>query len=52
MQYLGIGCGTRRAARCATSPNGEQTEGTITADEDGLVRLVARWSPRCAAASR
>ena len=45
MQYLGIDWGTRRAAWCAISPDGELTEGTITADEDGLVRLVARLGP-------
>ena len=37
MQYLGIDWGTRRAAWCALSPGGELTEGTISADEDGLV---------------
>jgi transposase len=45
MQYLGIDWGTRRAAWCALSPGGELTEGTITADEDGLVRLVSRLGP-------
>src|SRR4051812_20222390 len=45
MQYLGIDWGTRRAAWCALSPSGELTEGTIPADEDGLVRLVARLGP-------
>src|ERR1700750_1083120 len=45
MQYLGIDWGTRRAAWCAISPDGELTEGTITADEDGLVRLVTRLGP-------
>lgn len=45
MQYLGIDWGTRRAAYCAISLDGELTEGTITADEDGLVRLVARLGP-------
>ena len=45
MQYLGIDWGTRRAAYCAISPDGELTEGTITADEDGLVRLVTRLGP-------
>ena len=34
MQYLGIDWGTRRAAYCA-----------ISADEDGLIRLVARLGP-------
>ena len=45
MQYLGIDWGTRRAAWCALDPDGELTEGTISADEDGLVRLVARLGP-------
>ena len=45
MQYLGIDWGTRRAAWCALSPGGELTEGTISADEDGLVRLVATLGP-------
>src|SRR3954469_21576842 len=45
MQYLGIDWGTRRAAWCALSPGGELTEGTITADEDGLVKLVTRLGP-------
>ena len=45
MQYLGIDWGTRRAAYCAISADGELTEGAITADEDGLVRLVTRLGP-------
>jgi transposase len=45
MQYLGIDWGTRRAAWCALTAAGELTEGTIAADEDGLVRLVARLGP-------
>ena len=45
MQYLGIDCGTRRAAWCALSPAGELTEGVIAADEGGLARLVARLGP-------
>jgi len=45
MRYLGIDWGTRRAAWCALSPDGELTEGAISADEDGLVRLVARLGP-------
>jgi transposase len=45
MQYLGIDWGTRRAAWCAISPDGEVTEGMISADEDGLIRLVARLGP-------
>src|SRR4051812_24016333 len=45
MRYLGIDWGTRRAASCAIGPGGELTEGTISADEDGLTRLVARLGP-------
>ena len=45
VQYLGIDWGTRRAAWCALSTGGELTEGTISADEDGLARLVARLGP-------
>ena len=45
MQYLGIDWGTRRAAWCAISSGGELTEGAISADEDGLVRLVTRLGP-------
>ena len=45
MQYLGIDWGTRRAAWCALSPGGEVSEGVISADEDGLLRLVARLGP-------
>jgi transposase len=45
MQYLGIDWGTRRAAWCALTPAGELIEGTISADEDGLARLVARLGP-------
>jgi transposase len=45
MQYLGIDWGTRRAAWCAVSPSGELSEGTISADEDGLVRLVSSLGP-------
>jgi transposase len=43
--YLGIDWGTRRAAWCSISQSGELTEGTMSADEDGLVRLVARLGP-------
>ncbi len=42
MQYLGIDWGTRRAAWCTLTEAGELTEGVISADEDGLIRLVAR----------
>jgi transposase len=45
VQYLGIDWGTRRAAWCSISPGGELTEGTISADEDGLVRLVSTLGP-------
>jgi transposase len=45
MQYLGIDWGTRRAAWCALSESGELTEGGISADADGLARLVARLGP-------
>jgi hypothetical protein len=51
MQYLGIDWGTRRAAWCALSPSGELTEGAISADEDGLVRLPGS-ARRSAGASR
>jgi hypothetical protein len=52
VQYLGIDWGTRRAAWCVLSPGGELTEGTISADEDGLVRLSLGSAPTCAAASK
>ena len=45
MHYLVIDWGTRRAAWCALTPAGELTEGVISADEDGLARLVARLGP-------
>jgi transposase len=45
VQYLGIDWGTRRAAWCALTAGGELTEGTMSADEDGLTRLVARLGP-------
>ena len=45
MQYLGIDWGTRRAAWCALTRAGELQEGMISADEDGLARLVARLGP-------
>lgn len=45
MQYLGIDWGTRRAAWCALTAAGELTEGAVSADEDGLARLVARLGP-------
>jgi hypothetical protein len=40
VQYLGIDWGTRKAAWCALDERGELVEGTMAADEDGLVRLV------------
>jgi transposase len=45
VQYLGIDWGTRRAAWCALTAGGELQEGMISADEDGLARLVARLGP-------
>jgi transposase len=45
VQYLGIDWGTRRAAWCSLTPAGELAEGTISADEDGLVRLVSELGP-------
>ena len=45
MQYLGIDWGTRRAAWCALNATGELTEGVISADRDGLARLVSRLGP-------
>ena len=45
MQYLGIDWRTRRAAWWAMIAAGELTEGTVSADEDGLARLVARLGP-------
>jgi transposase len=45
MQYLGIDWGTRRAAWCALSAAGELTEGAVSADADGLARLVGRLGP-------
>jgi transposase len=45
MKYLGIDWGTRRAAWCTLTSAGEISEGKIPADEDGLLRLVARLGP-------
>jgi transposase len=45
MQYLGIDWGTRRAAWCALDQAGRLSEGAVSADEDGLARLVARLGP-------
>src|SRR4051812_29924652 len=41
----GIDWGTRRAAWCALTAAGELQEGMISADEDGLARLLARLGP-------
>jgi hypothetical protein len=40
VQYLGIDWGTRKAAWCAIDDHGEMVEGAMSADEDGLARLV------------
>lgn len=40
MQYLGIDCGTRKAAWCAIDEHGGMAVGMISADEDGLAKLV------------
>ena len=45
MQYLGIDWGTRKAAWCASGDNGDVVEGAISADEDGLAKLVHRLGP-------
>ena len=45
MQYLGIDWGTRKAAWCASGDNGDVVEGAISADEDGLAKLVLRLGP-------
>jgi transposase len=45
MEYLGIDWGTRRAAWCVLSESGELSEGTVSADADGLARLVAQLGP-------
>jgi transposase len=45
VQYLGIDWGTPRAAWCALSESAELTEGAVSADADGLARLVTRLSP-------
>ena len=53
MQYLGIDWGTRSAAWCALDEHGALREGAISADEDGLARLVLTLGARrSAAASR
>src|SRR3954470_13652740 len=45
MQYLGIDWGIRRAAWCALDQGGELIEGMMSADEQGLARLVHRLGP-------
>ena len=46
MQYLGIDWSYRRAAWCALSDNGATIgEGAVSADEDGLARLVIKLGP-------
>jgi transposase len=45
VQYLGIDWGTRRAAWGATGDLGGMVEGAISADEDGLAKLVRRLGP-------
>ena len=45
MQYVGIDWGTRRAAWCAFDERGEMLEGTVSADADGLARLVHKVGP-------
>jgi hypothetical protein len=45
MQYLGIDWGIRRAAWCALDQGGELVEGMMSADEEGLARLVHRLGP-------
>src|SRR3954454_5636462 len=45
MQYLGIDWGIRRAAWCALDQGGQLVEGMMSADEEGLARLVHRLGP-------
>jgi hypothetical protein len=45
MQYVGIDWGTRRAAWCSFDERGEMVEGTVSADQDGLARLVHTLGP-------
>jgi transposase len=45
MQYLGIDWGTRKAAWCAIDERRERVEGVISADEDGLAKLVHALGP-------
>jgi transposase len=45
VQYLGIDWGTRKAAWCAIDDPGDMFEGAISADEDGLAKLVHTLGP-------
>lgn len=45
MQYLGIDWGTRKAAWCAIDEHRAMVEGVISADEDGLAKLVHALGP-------
>lgn len=45
MQYVGIDWGTRRAAWCSFDAHGEMVEGAVSADADGLARLVHTLGP-------
>jgi transposase len=45
VQYLGIDWGTRRAAWCALDDHGQISEGALSADDDGLARLVHMLGP-------
>jgi transposase len=45
MKYVGIDWGTRRAAWCAFDERGEMLEGMVSADQDGLARLVHTVGP-------
>ena len=46
MNYVGIDWAYRRAAYCAMSESGEiEIEGLISADEDGLAKLVLKLGP-------
>ncbi len=47
MKYVGIDWGTRRAAWCAVDEHGEMIEGTVSADADGLARLVHTVGAGC-----
>ena len=45
MQYVGIDWGTRRAAWCAFDEHGVMLEGMVSADQDGLARIVHTVGP-------